>query len=157
MDEYYEDVVVGDAHDLGTYEVTGAEVREFAARYDPQSVHTGDGEPETSLVDGPVASGWHTAAMTMRVLVDGYLRDSGALLATGVDRLRWPTPVHPGDTLRVSLRVENKQPHSSADLGEVAAGVSSHTDDGVVLSMVGNVLFPRRETDSTGAGASGEP
>ena len=148
MDEYFEDVAVGDTHELGTYDVTAAEVREFAARYDPQSVHTGAGDAGTPLVDGLVASGWHTAAMTMRVLVDGYLGESGALLATGVDRLRWPTPVRPDDTLRVSLTIEEKRPHDSEGLGEVATGVTSRTDAGVVLSMVGKVLFRRRESQA---------
>jgi len=141
MDEYFEDVAVGDTHELGTYDVTAAEIREFAARYDPQPVHTGEGDAGTSLVDGLVASGWHTAAMTMRVLVD-------ALLATGVDRLRWPTPVRPDDTLRVSLTIEEKRPHDAEGLGEVATGVTGRTDAGVVLSMVGKVLFPRRESQS---------
>ena len=148
MDEFFEDVAVGDTRELGTYDVTAAEIREFAARYDPQSVHTGEDDAGTPLVDGLVASGWHTAAMTMRVLVDGYLGESGALLATGVDRLRWPTPVRPDDTLRVSLTIEEKRPHDAEGLGEVATGVTSRTDAGVVLSMVGKVLFRRRESQS---------
>jgi len=144
MDEHYEDVTVGATYDLGTYAVTAAEIREFAAQYDPQAVHTGDGAPDTGLADGLVASGWHTAAMTMRLLVDGYLGDSGALLSTGVDRLRWPEPVRPGDTLRATLEIVDKQPREDG-LGRVEARVEARTDAGVVLSMVGRVLFERRE------------
>ncbi len=144
MDDHYEDVTVGATYDLGTYEVTATEIRDFAAQYDPQAVHTG--EAESPLADGLVASGWHTAAMTMRLLVDGYLGASGALLATGVDRLRWPEPVRPGDTLRATLEIADKQPRD--DLGEVEQRVETRTDAGVVLSMVGRVLFERRDEDS---------
>jgi acyl dehydratase len=143
MDEHFEDVVVGERRELGSYEVSAAEIREFAERYDPQPPHLGGGDPGSAVFDGLVASGWHTAAMTMRVLVDGYLADSGAVGASGVDRLRWPTPVQPGDRLRVSAEPVATEPRDG--LGLVSIEVESRTDAGVVLSMVGRVLFPRRD------------
>lgn len=142
MDDWFEDVTVGERRDLGSYEVTAAEIREFAGQYDPQPPHLGDGDPDSAVFDGLVASGWHTAAMTMRVLVDGYLSASGAVGSTGVDRLRWPNPVRPGDRLDVTAESVETEPRG--DLGLARMEVESHTETGVVLSMVGRVLFPRR-------------
>lgn len=147
MDEYFEDVAVGRRRDLGSYEVTAPEIRAFARQYDPQPPHLGEGDPDSTVFDGLVASGWHTAAMTMRVLVDGYLSESGAVGASGVDRLRWPTPVRPGDELRVTAETVEKEPRG--DLGLVQIEIESRTETGVALSMVGRVLFRRRGGDGT--------
>ncbi len=159
MDRYFEDVEVGVVRDVGTYAVTADEIREFAERYDPQPAHLAAGDDDSAVFDGLVASGWHTAAMTMRVLVDGYLRESGAMGSSGVDRLRWPEPVRPGDKLRVQTETVGKEPREG--YGLVEAAVESRTDRGIVLSMIGRVLFERRaaerEGDGTGTGDEGSP
>ncbi len=138
----YEDVTVGDTRSFGEYEVTREEILEFAGQYDPQSFHVDEDAAESSIFGGLVASGWHTAAMTMRMLVDGELNDSGAMGAVGVDELRWPNPVRPGDVLSLSTEVLEKEPFREG-VGLVCSRTVTTNDDGeTVMSMVGRVLYP---------------
>ncbi|MFC7250066.1 MaoC family dehydratase [Halomicroarcula sp. GCM10025324] len=142
--EYYEDLTVGDTTSFGTYDVTRDEIVSFAEQYDPQPFHTDADAAAASMFGGLVASGWHTAAMTMRLLVDNYLADSGAMGALGVDELRWPTPVEPGDVLSVRTEILDKDVWDD-DRGRVASEITTTNDDGaVVLSMVAQVLWRRR-------------
>ena len=142
--EFYEDLEVGGTASFGTYEVTREEIVTFAEQYDPQPFHTDEAAAEASMFGGLVASGWHTASMTMRLLVDNYLSESGALGALGVDELRWPTPVEPGDTLSVRTEVLEKSVWDD-DRGRVESEITTTTaDDEVVLSMVAQVLWRRR-------------
>jgi len=98
--QHYEDLTVGDQEAFGRREVTREEILTFARQYDPQWFHT---DPDRAASESPygsvIASGWHTAAMTMRLLVDNVLSKAATVGAKGVDDLRWPTPVRPGDTL----------------------------------------------------------
>jgi acyl dehydratase len=144
--DYFETIAVGDSDSFGAYEVTREEITTFAGQYDPQPIHTDPEAAEASMFGGLVASGWHTAAMTMRLLVDHKLTDSGALGALGIDSLRWPEPVRPGDTLSVRTEVLAKAPFDE-DRGRVDIEVETVTDGGeVVLSMVGKVLWRRRKS-----------
>jgi len=141
--EYFEELAVGDGDSFGEYEVTREEVTEFAGQYDPQPIHTDPDAAATSMFGGLVASGWHTAAMTMGLLVDGRLADSRALGALGVDSLRWPEPVRPGDRLSVRTEIREKEPVDD-DRGRVAIAVTTtNQDDETVLSMVAQVLWER--------------
>ena len=143
--EYFETLTVGDSDQFGAYEVTADEITTFAGQYDPQSIHTDPDAASESMFGGLIASGWHTAAMTMRLLVDHQLSGSGALGALGVDALRWPEPVRPGDVLSVQTEIVEKEPFDESR-GRVAIEVTTTTDDGAtVLSMVGQVLWQRRE------------
>lgn len=138
----YEDVTVGDTRSFGEYEVSREEILRFAERYDPQPFHVDEEAAAESLFGGLVASGWHTAAMTMRMLVEGELNDSGAMGAVGVDELRWPTPVRPGDTLSLETEVLEKEPFREG-VGLVhSRTVTTNGDGGTVMSMVGRVLYP---------------
>lgn len=141
--EYFEELAIGDSSSFGEYEVTREELTSFAGQYDPQPIHTDPEAAADSMFGGLVASGWHTAAMTMRLLVDGWLADSRALGALGVDSLRWPEPVRPGDRLSVRTEVREKEPFDD-DRGRVAIEVTAttHRDD-TVLSMVAQVLWER--------------
>ncbi|MBX0285698.1 MaoC family dehydratase [Halomicroarcula sp. F28] len=142
--EYFEALAVGDTDSFGEYEVTAEEVTSFAGQYDPQPIHTDPEAAAASMFGELVASGWHTAAMTMRLLVDGWLTDSRALGALGVDSLRWPEPVRPGDRLSVSTEIREKEPFDD-DRGRVAIEVTTTTERGdTVLSMVAQVLWERR-------------
>ncbi|WP_254536911.1 MaoC family dehydratase [Halomarina litorea] len=141
-DQTYEDVTVGETRSFGEYEVTREEILRFAGQYDPQPFHVDEEAAESSMFGGLVASGWHTAAMTMRMLVDGELNESGALGAVGVDELRWPNPVRPGDTLSIETEVLEKEPFREG-IGLVHSRTVTTNDDGeTVMSMVGRVLFP---------------
>lgn len=142
--EYFEELAVGDTDSFGEYEVTAQAVTDFAGQYDPQPIHTDPEAAAASMFGGLVASGWHTAAMTMRLLVDGWLTDSRALGALGVDSLRWPEPVRPGDRLSVSTEIREKEPFDE-DRGRVAIEVTTTTQRGdTVLSMTAQVLWERR-------------
>jgi acyl dehydratase len=142
--EFYGDLEVGDTASFGSYEITREEIVSFAEQYDPQPFHTDESAAERSMFGGLVASGWHTAAMTMRLLVDNQLATSGAMGALGVDELRWPTAVEPGDTLSVRTEVLEKDVWDE-DRGRVASEITTTTgDDEVVLSMVAQVLWRRR-------------
>ncbi|QSG09728.1 MaoC family dehydratase [Halapricum desulfuricans] len=144
MPIYFEDISVGETETFGSYTVSRDEIVEFARQYDPQPFHV-DGEAAAeSPFGGLVASGWHTAAMTMRVLVDGFLERAATRGALGVDELRWYDPVRPGDTLSARTEVVATEPWSDA-YGKVDVRVETHVDGEVVCSMVGLILFARRE------------
>lgn len=143
--QYFEDVEIGSTRTFGSYEVTREEILAFAERYDPQPFHVDEDAAAESMFGGLVASGWHTAAATMRVLVDNELNDSGAMGAVGVDDLRWPTPVRPGDELGVEREILSKEPFRDG-VGVVRARATTSNDDGAtVMSMVGRILYPTRE------------
>lgn len=142
--EYFEELTVGDTATFGAYEVGHEEITMFAGQYDPQPIHTDQDAAAESMFGGLIASGWHTAAVTMRMLVDHWLASAGAMGALGVDSLRWPTPVRPGDTLSVRTEIVEKEPFDD-DRGRVAAEVvTTNEADETVLSMVGQILWRRR-------------
>jgi acyl dehydratase len=145
MTIYFEDIAVGDVEEFGSYTLTEAEILEFAERYDPQWFHTDPERAADSIYGGLIASGWQTAAVTMRMLVDGYLSETATVGAKGVDELRWPRPVRPGDTLSVRLEVVGAQT-DRLDRGVVDTSVETFDDDDQqVFSMVGHVMFARRD------------
>jgi acyl dehydratase len=147
MTEYYEDLAVGDVRGFGDYTVSADELVRFAEQYDPQPFHVDGDAAERSMFGGLIASGWHTASVTMRMLVEHELADSGATGALGVDDLRWPNPVRPGDTLSVRTEIVEKEPWRG-DLGLVHTETTTlNQDDEIVMSMVGLVLYERRETE----------
>ena len=104
-DRYFEDYAVGSVHEFGAIAVEEAEVIAFARRFDPQFFHV---DPETarkSAFGGLIASGWHTAALAMRMWCDAYLLDTASLGSPGIEKLKWTKPVRPGDTLRIRATV----------------------------------------------------
>ncbi|WP_435116884.1 MaoC family dehydratase [Halolamina sp. C58] len=144
MTTYFEDLTVGETDEFGTYDVTEEEIVEFAGQYDPQPFHTDPEEAAETIYGGLIASGWHTCAMTMRLLVDGHFDDSAAMGARGVEELRFPRPVRPGDSLSVRTEILEKTV-DSADRG--TARVRSETvteNDELVLSMTSEVMYARR-------------
>lgn len=144
MPTYFEDMTVGDVEEFGSYEVTEAEIREFAEQYDPQAFHVDPAAAEASMYGGLIASGWHTCSMTMRMLVDHHFADSTALGAKGVEEIRWRRPVRPGDT----LSVRNEVLSTAVELperGVVRSRTETLADDEVVMTMVSEVMYARRE------------
>jgi acyl dehydratase len=107
---YFEDIVVGSKSSYGHYEVTREEVIEFASKYDPQAFHLDDEAAAQTYFGRLSASGWHTCAMTMRMMVENMKANKQAGLGSpGVDEIRWLKPVYPGDTLRVEGEILSKR------------------------------------------------
>ena len=143
---YLEEFEPGDEREFGAYHVTEEEIVEFAGKYDPQPFHLDPEAARKSLFGRLCASGWHTCAMTMRMLVD-EMKDRGSSLGSpGVDEVRWLKPVFPGDTLSVRVVVDDvKRSTSKPNLGTV------HTSYTVmnqrrepVMTFSGTAFFPRR-------------
>jgi acyl dehydratase len=142
----WEDFTVGRVMALGSTTVTREATLEFARQFDPQPFHLDDAAAEASLFKKLSASGWHTCAMTMRLMCDGYLNDSSSLGSPGIDELRWLRPVYPGDTLSAEMtvleaRVMNSKPH----IGLVLSRWRVFNQDGVdVMTMQGWGMFGLR-------------
>lgn len=144
--QYYEDIEVGDTMEFGEYHVTKEEIVDFAERYDPQVFHTDEAAAKDSAFGELVASGWHTASMCMRMLVDGPLQERAGMGARGVDELRWKRPVRPGDTLSIRSEVVDKRvSESDPKRGYVDSFLEGRTQDGdVVISWIGLGMIERR-------------
>lgn len=143
---YWEDLEVGKETVFGTYHVTREEVLEFARKYDPQPFHLSD-EAATRTHFGKIAaSGWHTAAMTMRVIVDSLTKVPQAGLGSpGVDDLRWLRPVYPGDTLTMRGMIVDKTPsRSKPQLGTIRTQTTVTNQDGVDVMRFTSIVLMQR-------------
>jgi acyl dehydratase len=109
----WEDFAVGSVREFGATTVTRDAIVAFARDFDPQPFHLDDDAARGSLFGGLCASGWHTAAMAMRLMCDDYLNRSASLGSPGIDNLRWTRPVYPGDTLGVRMTVLEARPMAS--------------------------------------------
>lgn len=148
---YFEDMEVGHRQAFGRYEVTREEVLAFASSYDPQAFHLDDDAAAKTYFGRVSASGWHTCAMTMRMLVDNMSTVQQAGLGSpGVDTLRWIKPVYPGDTLRCETEViEKRRSRSRPDMGLFKTRVSVfNQSDVMVLEMVSNGLIRVRNPEA---------
>lgn len=117
--QYFEDLEIGRQERFGSYQVTREEVTEFAARYDPQPFHLSDEAAAETHFGRLSASGWHTCAMTMAMVVEDMAANAHAGLGSpGIDELRWRRPVYPGDTLRCETEVlEKTRSRSRPEMG----------------------------------------
>ena len=148
---YFEDLEIGAETYFGSYEVTREEVLEFAHKYDPQPFHISDEAAAKTHFGRIAASGWHTAAMTMRVIVDALSRQPQAGLGSpGVDELRWLKPVYPGDRLTVRGTIVDKTPsRSKPQLGTIRTETTvTNQDDVPVMRFTSIVLMQRRPTQA---------
>lgn len=135
-DRFLEDYTVGATYLCGSFTVTEAEIIAFAKQYDPQMMHIDRAAAAAGPFGEVIASGWHTVALTMRRLVDNFLPHDG-LAAPGIDELRWPRPVRPGDTLTLHVTVrEARRSRSKPDRGLVHTLLEVLNQDAeVVMSM----------------------
>lgn len=149
--QYFEDIPVGQKHAFGHYAVTREEVLEFAGKYDPQTFHLDDEAAAQTHFGRLSASGWHTCAMTMAMLV-GNLKDrrQAGLGSPGVDELRWLKPVYPGDTLRVETEVfEKRRSATRREMGIFKSHVKVFNQhDEPVLAMTSIGLVAVRDQDA---------
>jgi len=143
---YLEDVAVAEVKTTGSVEVTKSESVAFAARYDPQPMHTDLQAAERGSYGGIIASGWHTVAMVMRLIVDSGPLGDTPVLGLGVDGLRWPKPVRPGDTIQAETEILSITPsRSKPDHGVVRLQVTARNQRGeTVLLLTVSLWVPRR-------------
>ena len=143
---YWEDMEVGSIRELGQVSPTAEEIRAFAVQFDPQPFHVDEAAAKQSIFGGLCASGWHTCAMAMRLMVDNFLRDSASLGSPGLESLKWLKPVFPGDTLSLTSKVLESRPMASRpDVGLVRTAWDMANQNGdKVLHMEGYGMFRRR-------------
>ena len=143
---YLEDFAVGQVFKTGRKRVEKDEIFAFAKEFDPQPYHLDEKAAQQSVFGGLAASGWHTAAMTMRLMVDGEFKPAGGILGVGFDELSWPRAVRPGDELYVRSEVLEVRPSKSRpDRGMIRVrNTTLNQNDDVVQVFTGNLLVPRR-------------
>jgi acyl dehydratase len=145
-ERFFEDYAVGQTFGSGRFLVTEERIKAFAAEFDPQPFHLDAGRASDTFFRGLAASGWHTAAITMRLLVEGELKPSGGIIGAGFDELRWTRPVRPGDELRLESEILEVRP-SGSRAGEGWIKVRTTTfnqNNEPVQIQVGNLLVPRK-------------
>lgn len=149
-DRYFDDFTVGQTFEFGTYDVTEEEIVRFGQAYDPQPFHTDTDAARSSIFGGLVASGWHTAAMSMRLMVDNFISPAHSLGSPGIDELRFPAPVRPGAKLRVRITIAELRPsRSKPDRGLVRQRLETldtrdPANSEIVLTMTTMGLWRRR-------------
>ena len=150
-ERYLEDFAVGQKFGSGRIHVDAAQIRSFAAAFDPQPFHLDDAAADHSILRGLAASGWHTAAMTMRLLVEGELKPAGGIIGAGFDEFRWPHPVRPGDELHVESEVLELRPSKSrGDVGLIKVRTTTLNQNGEpVQILVANLVVLRRHGSFT--------
>lgn len=147
---WFEDIAIGTRRDLGSYTLTQDEIMAFARHYDPQPFHIDPDAAAKSIYGGIIASGWHTAALWMKRIIEsapGEVAGEG-IVSPGFEALRWHKPVRPGMTLFFSTEVIDKiDLKSRRDLGLVKHRNEARDDsDTVVFSFIGKTFVPRRAT-----------
>ena len=143
---FLEDLHVGDRFGSDAIAVTEQDIITFARDFDPQPFHLDRTAAEQSVFKELVASGWHTAAMSMKLFITGQFQLAGGSVGLGVDELRWPRPVKPGDTLRLETEILDVRPSKSKpDRGIIRIrNVTTNQDGQVVQTFVASVLVRRR-------------
>ena len=142
---YLDDLRAGQRFTSGTYVIEAAQIKEFAAQFDPQPFHLDETAAEASVVKGLAASGWHTAAVAMRLLVTGGLPFAGGLVGLGGE-VAWPKPTRPGDILRLESEVMEIRPsRSKPHQGIVTVRTTMFNQEGeAVYLLTAKLLVPRR-------------
>ena len=144
---FLEDFAVGQTFGgSGRIQIDTERIKSFAAEFDPQPFHLDERAADGSIFKGLAASGWHTAALTMRLLVESDLKPAGGIVGAGFDEFRWPRPVRPGDELRVQSEVLEVRPSKSRpDQGSIKLKTTTLNQNGEAVQIsVGNLIVQRR-------------
>lgn len=152
-ERYLEDFAPGQTFHSGRLRVDATRIKSFAAEFDPQAFHLDESAARDTVFRGLAASGWHTAAMTMRLLVESELRPAGGIVGMGLDELKWPSPVRSGDELRIEAEILEVRPSKSRPgqgLIKVRTVTLNQNDDPVQVTVV-NLLALRRPAGDGGA------
>ena len=145
-ERYLEDFAAGQTFDTGRVRVDKEQIFAFAKQFDPQPYHLDEDAAKLSPFQGLAASGWHTAAMTMRLMVEGEFNPAGGILGVGFDELSWPRAVRPGDELHAKSEVLEVRPSKSKpDRGLIRVRTTTFNQNNEpVMVFTGNLLVPRR-------------
>jgi acyl dehydratase len=148
-ERYLEDYAAGQIFGAGRLRIERERIKSFAAEFDPQPFHLDDEAARSSIFGALAASGWHTAAATMRLLVEGELRPAGGIVGAGIDELRWPRPVRPGDELRIESEILEVRPsRSRPGQGLIKVRTTTFNQKGEPVQIfTGNLIVPRRPAD----------
>ena len=143
---HLEDFGVGQTYGSGRIRIEGDRIKSFAAEFDPQPFHLDEQAARASIFRGLAASGWYTAALTMRLLVEGELRPAGGIVGAGFDEFRWPRPVRPDDELHLESEVLEVRPSKSRpEQGLIKVRTTTLNQSGeAVQVLVANLVVPRR-------------
>ena len=145
---YLEDFAVGQTFRSGRLRIDRERIKAFGAEFDPQPFHLDEDAARNTIFRGLAASGWHTAAVTMRLLVESDLKPAGGIVGAGFDEFRWPRPVRPGDELHIESEVLEVRPsRSRPDQGVIKVRTTTlNQNDEAVQVIVGSLVVPRRPT-----------
>jgi acyl dehydratase len=143
---YLEDFIIGERKESGWFELTEEESVAFARRYDPQPMHIDRAAADSGPLGGLTASGWQTTAIVMRLIIEAKPFGDTPVLGLGVDELRWPTPLRPGDSIHAETEVLSITPSKSKpDFGVMRIQITARNQNGdVVLKLIPNLWIPRR-------------
>lgn len=144
---YFDDFAVGQTLALAPHTISRDELIAFAAEFDPQPFHLDEAAGSHTLLSGLSASGWHTCAVFMRMVWDGWLHDTSSMGAPGVETVKWPHPVRPGDRLTGTSEVlEVRASKSRPEMGVVQFRHTVENANGItVLEMLNPLMFGRRK------------
>src|SRR5581483_7978729 len=144
-ERYFDDLAVGERFNSQPSTVTEKELIEFAHKFDPQMFHLSRKAAERTLFKGLIASGWHTAAVSMRLFVQTLIFSEGAI-GLGVDVLRWPNAVRPGDTLKVETEILELRPSRSKPAYGIIRlrNITTNQRGEIVQTMLASAMVPRR-------------
>lgn len=147
-ERYLEDFAVGQTYGSGRVRIDKDRIKAFAAEFDPQPFHLDEEAARSTIFRGLAASGWYTAAVTMRLLVESDLKPAGGIVGAGFDEFRWPLPVRPGDELSVESEVLEVRPSKSRPTqGVIKVRTTTLNQNGEAVQVhVGNLIVPRRPT-----------
>ncbi len=147
---YLDDLTPGTRYSAPSQTITESDIIEFARQYDPQPFHTDPVAAQSSFFSGLCASGWHTAAVTMKLFVTGQFQLVGGLVGAGVEELRWPVPTRPGDTLTVESEIlDVRRSRTKPERGIVRVRITARNQRGeIAQQMTANILAWRRPSNA---------
>ena len=151
MIRYLEDFEPGQKFGSDQLSVEATRIKSFAAEFDPQAFHLNEDSARETFFKGLAASGWHSAAMTMRLFVDSELKPAGGIIGAGFDEMRWPRPVRPGDELHVESEVLDVRPSKSRpDQGVIKVKTTTLNQNGEPVQVFVRHLIVLRRPSSSG-------
>lgn len=148
---FLEDLAVGQNFGSGRLRIDAEDIKRFAAEFDPQPFHLNEQAARETIFRGLAASGWHTAALTMRLLVESEFDPAGGFVGASMDELRWPRPVRPGDELRIEIEILEIRPSKSRPgqgIVKIRVTTLNQKDKAVQIYIANIVVLGRRKNES---------